>query len=87
VHTSAVNFSDKFYNLIHFYGKQTSLTPAGGFFIDLTIVISGGFSVSRACSAASSAGIASARSLSQSSLMAWAAAAASLANASSAPTI
>lgn len=51
------------------------------------MVMSEGFNVSRAWSAASRAGIASDRSLSQSSLMAWAAAAASLANASSAPTI
>lgn len=51
------------------------------------MVMSEGFNVSRAWSAASRAGIASDRSLSQSSLMAWAAAAASFANASSAPTI
>lgn len=55
--------------------------------MDLTIVISCGFNVSKAWIAASSAGVASARSLSQSSLIAWAAAAASFANASSAPTI
>lgn len=69
------------------YRIQTSLIPAGGFFIDFKIVMSEGFNVSRAWSAASNAGVASARSLSQSSLMAWAAAAASFASASSAPTI
>ena len=42
----------------------TSLTPDGGLLIDFTIVISAGLSVLRAVSAASSAGIASAKSLS-----------------------
>lgn len=66
---------------------MTSFTPAGGFFMDLTKVISAGFNVSRASTAASNAGIASAKSDSQSSFIACAAAAASLAKASSAPTI
>ena len=55
-------------------------------FIDLTSVMSLGLRVFRAWMAASSAGIASAKSPSHSSLMAWAAAAASLAMASSAAT-
>ena len=52
----------------------------------LTILMSLGLSVFRACMAASSAGMASARSLSHSSLMPLATAAASLATASSAAT-
>jgi len=62
------------------------LTPYGGFFIDFTKVISAGFKVFKAETAASRAGIASAKSLSHSSLIACDAAAASLARASSAPT-
>lgn len=42
----------------------TSFTPEGGLLIDFTIVISAGLSVLSALSAASSAGIASAKSLS-----------------------
>lgn len=42
----------------------TSFTPDGGFFIVFTIVISAGFKVFNAFSAASRAGIASAKSLS-----------------------
>ena len=52
----------------------------------LTIEISLGLSVLRAVIEASNAGIASAKSLSQSALMAWAASAALLATASSADT-
>lgn len=47
--------------------SKTSLTSAGGFCIDFNSVISEGFKVSRAAKAASKAGIASARSPSQSS--------------------
>ena len=43
---------------------MTSLTPAGGLFIVLTMVISAGLRVLRAARADSRAGIASARSLS-----------------------
>lgn len=53
----------------------------------LTNVMSAGLRVFKAAMAASRAGTASARSPSQSSLMAWAVAAASLDNASSAATI
>ena len=59
----------------------------GGCRIDLTRVTSAGFNVSRAFIAASSAGVASDRSLSHSSLIDWEAAAASLASASSAAII
>ena len=59
----------------------------GGCLIDLTRVMSAGFKVSKALMAASSAGVASAKSLSHSSLMACAAAAASLAKLSSAAII
>lgn len=48
----------------------TNLTALGGFFIDLTIVMSCGFNVFNALSAAFNAGIASCKSLSQSSLIA-----------------
>lgn len=47
--------------------SMTSLTRAGGFCMDFTRVMSDGFKVSRADSAASRAGIASAKSPSQSS--------------------
>lgn len=50
--------------------SKTSFTPVGGFFIDLTSVMSDGLRVSRAVRAASRAGTASAKSLSQSSLIA-----------------
>jgi hypothetical protein len=50
--------------------SNTNFTPYGGFFIDLTTVISAGFRVFKAETAASRAGIASAKSLSQSSLIA-----------------
>lgn len=43
---------------------MTSFIPEGGFFIVLTIVMSAGFNVLRAANADSSAGMASARSLS-----------------------
>lgn len=59
----------------------------GGCLIAFTRVISDGFNVSRAVTAASKAGVASDRSLSHSSLIAWAAAAASFAKASSAAMI
>lgn len=49
--------------------SNTNLTPCGGFVIDLTTVISAGLRVFRAETAASRAGIASARSLSHSSLI------------------
>ena len=55
-------------------------------FIVLTILMSLGLSVFRACMAASSAGMASAKSLSHSSFIPLATAAASLATASSAAT-
>lgn len=67
--------------------SNTNLTPYGGFFIDLTTVISAGLRVFKAETADSRAGMASAKSVSQSSLIAWDAAAASFARASSAPTI
>lgn len=47
--------------------SMTSLTGPGGFFMDLTSVISAGFRVSREDRAASNAGIAIAKSFSQSS--------------------
>lgn len=47
--------------------SRTNLTNCGGFFIALTIEISAGLIVSKAVKAASNAGVASARSLSQSS--------------------
>lgn len=65
----------------------TSLTIPGGFFIALITVISEHFNVFREIVALIKAGSASAKSLSQSSLMACEAAAASFANASSAATI
>lgn len=63
-----------------------SLTGAGGFFIDLTIVMSFGVRVLSADKAASNIGIASAKSESHSSLMPLATRACSLATASSAFT-
>lgn len=56
--------------------SSTNLTMDGGFFIDFTIVMSGGFRVFNAASAALKAGMASCKSLSQSSLIACDAAAA-----------
>lgn len=67
--------------------SMTNLTPLGGLFMDLTTVISAAVSVFRAARAASRIGIASARLASQSSLIAWAARACSLATASSALTM
>jgi hypothetical protein len=51
---------------------MTSFTPPGGFFIDLTIVMSAGFNVFNAEIAASRAGMASANSASHSSFSACA---------------
>ena len=51
-------------SLITQTADMTSLTPDGGFFMVLTMVISAGFRVLRAARAASRAGMASARSLS-----------------------
>ena len=65
----------------------TNLTIGAGFFILFTTVISPGFKVLSAFTADCRAGMASAKSFSQSSLIAWAAAAASLARASSQATI
>ena len=52
--------------------SQTSLTPAGGLFIDLTTAMSAGVRVLRAATAEFMIGIASARSASHSSLIAFA---------------
>ena len=49
-------------SLITHTAAMTSLTPAGGLFMVLTIVISDGLSVLRAANADSRAGIASAKS-------------------------
>ena len=57
-------------DLIMHTASITNFITGGGFFIAFTKVISEGFKVFRAKIAASSAGIASARSLSQSSLIA-----------------
>lgn len=65
----------------YFHGVKKTIT-----FIVLTILMSLGLSVFRACMAASSAGMASAKSLSHSSFIPLATAAASLATASSAAT-
>lgn len=48
--------------------SSTNFTADGGFFIDLTMVMSGGLSVFNAANAALNAGIASCKSPSQSSL-------------------
>lgn len=85
-HSLASSFRSGLIARITQTASSTNFTAAGGFFIDLTMVMSGGLSVFRAANAALNAGIASCRSLSQSSLIACAAAAASLAAASSAPT-
>ena len=66
--------------------KKKTITYNFHTFIDLTSVISDGFSVLRACMEASRAGIAAANSVSHSYLIPWDSAAASFATASSAAT-